>query len=102
MAKSLLCLTETNPASFLTSGEYTVRPAQSIGAASSSLIASGIGKTKCSWARMAVEYPPCVWVPCDMVSVHSYVQKMQTYIGIFRVVSIDNLVAAEWSMNYQT
>jgi hypothetical protein len=45
------------------SGEKTVRPAQSMLAASSDAMPSGIGKTKSSFAMMPVEYPPCVRTP---------------------------------------
>jgi hypothetical protein len=44
-------------------GEKTVRPAQSMLAASSDAMPSGIGKTKSSFAMMPVEYPPCVRTP---------------------------------------
>lgn len=43
------------PVPLRTSGEYAVSPAHSIGAASSDSRASGIGKVKCSSARMCDE-----------------------------------------------
>lgn len=51
------------PVPLRTRGEYAVRPAQSIGAASSDWRSSGMGKVKCSWARICDEYPPCARVP---------------------------------------
>ena len=51
------------PVPLRTSGEYTVRPAQSIGAASSDLRASGMANTQRSCARIVVEYPPCDMTP---------------------------------------
>jgi hypothetical protein len=43
------------PMPFRTSGEYAVSPAHSMGAASSDARPSGMGKVKCSWARMCDE-----------------------------------------------
>ncbi len=78
------------PAPFSFKGEKTVRPAQNIEAACRDSMASGMGKTNCWCARIAVENPPWVTVPSGYSAFYKRFEFVNadkgtaifTYIGI--------------------